>query len=126
MAHQLTISRRKFVRHAGLLSAASVGFWSELGAKETTSPNERLNIAAVGLGNRGVNNVHGLRKENIVAICDVDERFFGPILEAHPKAATYRDFRKILERPNLDAVVISTPDHTHAPCTLIAMRSGFE
>jgi predicted dehydrogenase len=62
--------------------------------------------------------------ENIVAVCDVDEHYLAAILQKHPDATSYKDFRKLLEQKNIDAVVISTADHTHAVATLAALHAG--
>jgi predicted dehydrogenase len=90
------------------------------------SPNETLNIAAIGVGGRGAADVSGVASENIVALCDVDEQRAAKTYEKHPKAKKYRDFRKMLDQldQQIDAVVIGTPDHTHAPAAAMAMRMG--
>ncbi|HID77799.1 MAG TPA: Gfo/Idh/MocA family oxidoreductase, partial [Planctomycetaceae bacterium] len=90
------------------------------------SPNERLNIAGIGVGGRGAANVNGVAGENIVALCDVDEARAGKTFERYPKAKRYKDFRRMLEEMDrqIDAVVIGTPDHTHAPAGVMAMGMG--
>lgn len=115
-------SRRRFVQ-AGA-AALTAGVHSSVSAAQPSSALEKLNIAAIGVGNRGVDNIVGVKSENIVALCDVDERFLARMASRRPKADTYRDFRKLLERKDLDAVLVSTPDHTHAVATLMAMRRG--
>ncbi len=89
------------------------------------SPNERLNVAAIGAGGQGFGDIMSCRSENIVALCDVDwdrtQRTFNEL----PDAKVYRDFRNMLEEmPEIDAVTISTPDHTHAPAAIMAMQMG--
>src|SRR5260370_26643832 len=112
------VSRRYFF--LGLFSGAvpSAGFGSvaSLKALGYKSFGEKLNLAAVGIGGRGAQNLAGCTSENIVALCDVDARQGGPTFERYEKAAQYADFRKMLDKEgkNIDAVVISTADHMHA------------
>jgi len=88
--------------------------------------NEKLNIAMIGAGGRGRGNLDSVLSENIVALCDVDERLAHSARQACPNARFYIDFRKMLEqmRNQIDAVVVSTPDHTHAVAAAMAMRMG--
>ncbi|GIV15715.1 MAG: NADH-dependent dehydrogenase [Armatimonadota bacterium] len=88
--------------------------------------NEKLNIAMIGAGGRGRGNLDGVLSENIVALCDVDERLAYSAQQACPKAKFFKDFRKMLEqmRKEIDAVVVSTPDHTHAVAAAMAIRMG--
>lgn len=78
----------------------------------------------IGPGGRGFDNLQGVAGENIVALCDADERRMAAGVKQFPSAAKYRDFRKMIEKEKLDAVVVSTPDHMHAPASLWAMRRG--
>jgi len=96
-----------------------------LGGPGYTSPSEKLNIAGIGVGGMGKNNIANLSSENIVALCDVDEEYAAPVFNCYPKAKKYRDFRKMLEKQkDVDAVVIATPDHTHAVIAMAAMQMG--
>ena len=90
------------------------------------APSDRLNIAAVGIGGMGKNNVAQCAEyENIVALCDVDETRAAPVFEKYPAAKRYRDFRRMLEREKaIDAVIIATPDHSHAVIAMAAMQLG--
>ena len=90
------------------------------------SPNEKLDLAVIGCGGRGAANLTGVAGENIVALCDVDARQSKPAFEQYPKAKKYRDFRKMLAEVGgrVDAVVVSTPDHTHAAAAVMAMKMG--
>ncbi|MBI3119388.1 MAG: Gfo/Idh/MocA family oxidoreductase, partial [Candidatus Hydrogenedentes bacterium] len=90
------------------------------------SPNEKLNIAAVGVGGMGRNNVAACAEENIVALCDVDWGHAGKIADLYPQAKRYTDFRDLFakEDKNIDAVIIATPDHTHAVIATAAIRLG--
>lgn len=104
----------------------SCGTKKEKHAGPVVWPSDKLNLAFVGINGRGSRNIEGLKDQNIVALCDVDwgERS-KPIFEAHPKANRYKDYRVMLEKEkNLDGVVISTPDHTHAVITMAAIKAG--
>ncbi|HOA53750.1 MAG TPA: Gfo/Idh/MocA family oxidoreductase, partial [Thermogutta sp.] len=87
--------------------------------------NEKVNIAVIAVGGRGGANLKGVSSENIVALCDVDRRALESAAKRFPAARTYTDYRKLLEtEKTLDAVVVSTPDHMHAPICLQAMKQG--
>ena len=86
--------------------------------------NAKLNIGVVGVAGRGASNLAGVKAENIVALCDVDAARLAGAAKQFPKAKGYADFRKMLERKDLDAVVCSTPDHTHAIVGVSALKSG--
>jgi predicted dehydrogenase len=89
------------------------------------SPNEKLNVAGIGVGGKGLSDIMNCRKENIVAMCDVDWKRAGEAFYRAPKAKQYKDFRVMLEKmPEIDAVTISTPDFTHAPAAYTAMMLG--
>ena len=94
---------------------------------QTDSAAEKLNVAFVGVGGKGTSNVELIEKAgaNVVALCDIDARTLGKISEKHPGAKTYADFRKMLEdQKDIDAVCVSTPDHTHAVAAMMAMSLG--
>jgi predicted dehydrogenase len=94
--------------------------------KKRKSPNEKINIAVVGSGGMGQADLESVMSENIVALCDSDWANAAESFNMCPNAAKYWDYREMLEtRDDIDAVVISTPDHTHAPATALAMRRGF-
>lgn len=122
------ISRRAFIATAAgaamATTATRVNAASVIPRK--LSPNEKLNIAAIGIGGMGHANINACATENIVALCDVDDAKAAPVYDEHPKAARYRDFRKMLEAEanNIDAVIIATPDHTHAVAAMMAMKLG--
>ncbi len=121
-------SRRRFLQTtaaAGGALAFGVHSWP-VRADESQSPNEKLNIAAIGTYNRAQGNIDGVASQNIVALCDIDEQFLARAAERFPKAKRYADFRVLLDKEakNLDAVVVSTPDHTHAPAAAAALRLG--
>ena len=119
------IHRRDMLKTTAALSA---GFWVGTSAKTyaAKSPNEKLNIACIGIGGRGSANVNGVSGENIVALCDVDDERAGGVYKKYPQAKKYIDFRRMLEEMSsqIDAVVISTPDHTHYHPAMMAMDLG--
>ncbi|HEY7119069.1 MAG TPA: Gfo/Idh/MocA family oxidoreductase, partial [Tepidisphaeraceae bacterium] len=87
--------------------------------------NSKLNIAMIACGGRGGANLKSVASENIVALCDVDRRALDSASARFPAAATFRDFRKLFDRPQaFDAVVVSTCEHTHAFATMLALRHG--
>jgi len=90
------------------------------------SPNEKLSVAVIGVGGRGAVNLEAVQGENVVALCDVDEQRAGGVFERFPKARKYHDFRRMLEGMDrqIDAVVVSTPDHTHAVAGVMAVHLG--
>ena len=123
-------SRRNFIKTAGL---ASAGFMivprHVLGGKGFIAPSDKLNIAAIGAGGKGQNDLQEFSKSpyvNIVALCDVDDRRSAHSRETYTKAKYYKDFRKMLEaeKNNIDACSISTPDNVHAVATMAAMQLG--
>jgi predicted dehydrogenase len=120
MPHRIT--RRKFL----LGSAAGVAALKRHGWAKAQSPNEKLDVAVIGVGGRGRANLAGVGGQNVVALCDVDANRLGKAAAAFPRAQTFADFRRMLEKLHrqMDAVVVSTPDHTHAVAAAMAMRMG--
>ncbi len=122
-----SISRRSFLQNVGGVGVAiPLGAWSHSAARASNSPNEKLNIAMIGVGGRGAANLAEVAGENIVALCDVDDRRAGPTFEQYPHVKKYADFRQMLEEMEreIDAVVISAPNHIHVPAGVMAMRMG--
>ena len=125
------IPRRKFMAGAAA-SAALIGQGCSivprhvLGGPRFIAPSEKLNIGMIGCGGRGWDNVRTVAEtENIVALCDVDARRARRAFARFPDAARYQDFRLMLEsETRLDAVVVSIPDHMHAPASVMAMQMG--
>ncbi len=97
-----------------------------LGGAGRTAPSEKLNIACIGVGGKGYEDVMNVSTENIVALCDVDEKRGAAAFKWFSKAEKYRDFRKMLDKEakNIDAVVVATPDHVHIPASVMAMKMG--
>lgn len=118
------LNRRHFLESsaalaAGLYVAPSI-------AKASQSPNEKLNLAIIGCGHKGWHNVQQLTHENITVLCDIDTTFLDKAAETFPNARKYRDYREMLEKEDkdIDAVVVSTADHNHAPATIRALDLG--
>lgn len=119
-------SRRDILK-ASSATAVGLAFYHGASARRLSaaeSPNEKLKIACIGVGGRGAANVSGVRSQDIVALVDVDEVRAGKTFEKFPKATRYTDYRKMFDKlgGELDAVVISTPDHTHFHPSNIAMQ----
>ncbi len=119
------IRRRELLRST---AALGVGFWlgTERSSARPLPPSEKLNVACIGVGGRGGANLQGVAGENVVALCDVDDAMAAKAFEAHPQARRFRDFRRMLDamEGEIDAVVVSTPDHTHFHPAMMAMRRG--
>jgi predicted dehydrogenase len=116
------MSLDKKLSRRDLLRASAVGSMGYFVAPEITrarsaSPNEKLNIGMIGVANRAADNLNAVAGENLVVLCDVDEGFLNKAKANFPKADTTADWRKVIERKDIDAIVVATPDHTHAPAT---------
>lgn len=119
------INRRDFLHAATAMTAFTVIPRHVLGGQNYTAPSEKINIAGIGVGNMGFNNLKNMEHENIVALCDVDDPYAAKAYERYPNAKRYKDYRILLEKEKeIDAVLIATPDHTHAVITLAAMKAG--
>ena len=101
-------------RRTFLGASAGLAILPTVGRATRQSPNNKLNIALIGVWGRGLAFYDTLADENVVALCDVNEARFAEALQRFPKAKTYVDWRKCLDHKGLDAVVICTADHTHA------------
>ncbi|HUY34100.1 MAG TPA: Gfo/Idh/MocA family oxidoreductase [Pirellulales bacterium] len=124
MFHQA--SRRRFLQTS---AAAGVGFWvaGGLQAKESNSPNEKIRFASIGVEGKGASDSEDAgRHGDMVAICDIDDKKLDAASKRFEGAKKYNDFRKMLDEmgSGIDAVTVSTPDHTHAAAALMAMRLG--
>lgn len=120
------VSRRQFLHATAAASTLALGGCGTMPAARArkTSPNEKLNIAAIGTQGRARGDIAGVQGENIVALCDVDSASLAKTGQEFPQAKRYTDFRQMLEQKDIDAVVIGTPDHTHAVCCVYALQSG--
>ena len=138
------ISRRRFLGGAAATTVAlTIVPRHVLGGAGSTAPSEKLNIAGVGVGGIGRHNLARMAQlaqteemkylpvdenkseVNVVALCDVDFNFAAETFKLFPKAKRYKDFRKMLEKQkDIDAVLVATPDHTHAVIAMMAMKMG--
>jgi predicted dehydrogenase len=119
------ITRREFLEQS---TGWGAGLWvvGSRAVRGDGSPNERLNVGFIGAAGRGGDNLRAVSAAgaNVVALCDVDETRLGKAAGAFPAAKAHVDFRRLLEQRGVDAVVVSTPDHTHAVAALSALRAG--
>jgi len=119
------VSRRRVLGAAAAAAAFRLRARGALGGPKHTPPSDKLNIAGIGVGGMGASNLRQLERENIVALCDVDHRYAGRTFKRYPKAKVYKDYRRMLDKQkDIDAVVVATPDHTHAVITMAALRAG--
>jgi len=123
----LKTSRRRFLAGASMgVAMFQIAPFSILRGAE--SPNARINVAGIGVGSQGGSDVDAVAAEgqNMVALCDVDFKYAAKKLGQFPKAAQFKDFRVMLDKMDkeIDAVIIGTPDHTHAVIALEAMKRG--
>jgi len=121
------MKRREFIKtSATALSSFMIVPAHVLGGRNRTAPSDKLNIAAIGAGGQGAWDLGELASENIVALCDVDWHHCAATFDRFPSARRYKDFRLMLDKEhgNIDAVLVATPDHTHAVAAMAAMRHG--
>jgi predicted dehydrogenase len=121
---------RRYFFFGSLLAGAipSQGFGSTLSLKAAgyKSPNEKLNIASIGAGGKAVNDIDGCSHENIVALCDVDEKSAARKFNQYEKVPKFKDYRKMLDAQgrDIDAVIVTIPDFMHAPAAIACMERG--
>ncbi|MDH7513306.1 MAG: Gfo/Idh/MocA family oxidoreductase [Clostridiales bacterium] len=131
-----TITRREFIEKtatgaAGLMIVPR----HMLGGRGVQAPSDTLNIGCVGVWGKGASDIVSVSTENIVALCEVDDEMMAKFMKnerhtpeqqaKYEKANKYRDFREMLDKEKgLDAIVVSTPDHTHAVIAMMAIKMG--
>jgi len=123
------LGRRTFIKQTAAAAAAAAFVIVPrhvLGGVGNTAPSDKLNIASIGAGGMAATDIKACSSQNIVALCDVDEKNAKEMFEAYPKATRYKDFRVMLEKENknIDAVIVATPDHIHAVAAMAAIRMG--
>src|SRR3989442_2263098 len=124
-----SFNRRQFLRGA---CAGTALFYIAPGtlleAAPGVSANEKVNVAGIGVGSQGGSDTNAVADEghNIVALCDVDSKYAAKTFAKYPNAQQFKDYRVMLDKmgKEIDAVVIGTPDHTHAVIAMEAMRRG--
>ncbi len=115
--------RRDFLKSSAAVGAGLLILPSGV-LRGATAPSNKLNIALIGAGGRGQAHWNVLAEENVVALCDVDAVALAEAAARFPGAKTHVDWRRCLEQRDIDAVVICTPDHTHAMISIWAMNRG--
>lgn len=123
-SHRRSTHRREFLKSTAL---AGVGFWvaGTARAQDTGSPSEKVRFGCIGIGGKGITDTEDAAKYGeVVAICDVDEKTLHGGAKKYPKARKFHDWRKMLDEMagQIDAVTVSTPDHSHAAAAASAMR----
>ncbi len=134
VTNSLNISRRRFLKTAGAAAAASslpLWFIEECAGRqagrsaESLPPSEKLNLALIGCGGQGRGDARNAeRYGQIIAVCDVDTSHIAAARKDFPGAEGYSDFRKLLERKDIDAVICGTVDHWHTLVSMAAMKAG--
>jgi predicted dehydrogenase len=117
------ITRRNFTK---TLVAAGAAFSAAPAFLRGQNLNDKLNIAVIACGGRGGSNLQSVSSENIVALCDVNEKNLAAAAAKHPGAKKFADYRKLFDAAaaDFDAVVVSTCEHTHAFATMLALKAG--
>src|SRR5687768_16130337 len=122
-------SRRNFIRNGSIAAAGFFIIPRHVLGRGFVAPSDKLNIARIGVGGKGESDIEEFFKSgkaNIVALADVDDRQAVNSRKRFPQAKYYKDFREMLdkEKNTIDAVSVSTPDHTHAYAAIVAMQLG--
>ncbi len=122
------MNRRKFIIDMG---AATAGLAVAGCSTTPTTPSpprppasDKLNIGIIGVAGQGGFSIDNLADQNLVALCDIDDNNLAAAARRFPGAKTYHDFRRLIDQPDLHAIVVATPDHTHAVATVAALKSG--
>src|SRR5664279_3722829 len=119
------ISRRQFLYYSALAASTTALSGYAQPQPRRLSATDKLNIGVVGVSGKGSSDTSCCAGENIIALCDVDDKAAAGPRQKYPKATFYKDFRKMLEQEkSLDAVVVATPDHLHATVASMAIRMG--
>src|SRR5918998_1416176 len=120
-------NRRDFLKQAALAGAVSPLLRTATAQTARPSPNEKVRFACIGIGGKGDSDTRDAgRHGEIVALCDVNDDRLQKMAKKFPNAKKYYDYRKMLEDlgEKIDAVTVSTPDHSHAPASAMAMQMG--
>jgi predicted dehydrogenase len=123
----LTISRRNFISTAATASSILVLPRHVLGIGGTPGANSKINVAGVGIGGMGGGNLRNIKNlgDPVIALCDVDTDYSKRTRQNFPQAKFYQDYREMLaQEKDIDAVLVGTPDHTHAVIAAAAMKAG--
>jgi len=120
--HSSQLTRRHFIKSSLIGSGVILG--APYIMRSAESPNNKLNIAIIGAGGKGSSDTDSVASENIVALCDIDDKVLDARGAKYPGAKKFNDYRKMLDQmgKEIDAVVVATPDHHHAPASIRAMK----
>ena len=122
------LTRRKFIERTSAVTAGAflTPFGVRAGISAGSRANDKLNIAVIGAGGQGMENLRDCAAENVVALCDVSDTAAAGAFKLFPEAARFRDFRVMFDKmgKGIDAVIVATPDHTHFPAAMAAMQLG--
>ena len=122
------LTRRKFIERTSAVTAGAflTPFGARAGISAGSRANDKLNIAVIGAGGQGMENLRDCAAENVVALCDVSDTAAAGAFKLFPEAARFRDFRAMFDKmgKGIDAVIVATPDHTHFPAAMAAMQLG--
>lgn len=119
--------RRNFIRQTGVVAAGlTIVPSTVVSGLGHIMPSDKLNIAGIGVGGMGRNNLRNITGQQVVALCDVDWKYAAEAFNDYPKAQKFKDYRRMMDTmgKDIDAVLISTPDHTHYVTAADAMRAG--
>jgi hypothetical protein len=124
--HQSQMTRRGLLGAVASVTTFTIVPRHVLGDPGRPAPSEKLNIACIGVGGKGFDNVRNVMSENLVAFCDVDAKRAADAFKMFPQVKRYSDYRCMLEKEDkrIDAVIVTTPDHVHIPASVMAMRMG--
>ncbi|VTP99896.1 Gfo/Idh/MocA family protein [Sphingobacterium daejeonense] len=121
------MDRRKFLKNSATVAGFTIVSSNVLGKTlGYVAPSDKLNIAGIGVGGMGRRNLSNMNTENIVALCDVDWKYAQKTFDDYPKAKKFKDWREMFDKmgKSIDAVMVATPDHTHAVVSAHAMTLG--
>jgi predicted dehydrogenase len=120
------ISRRELLGAGAAFATFTIIPRHVLAGSGLANPSDKLNIAAIGCGGQAATDIGSVSTENIYALCDVDENRAAETIKKYPNLRLYKDYRVMLdkEQNNINAVVVATPDHHHAPAAIRAMKLG--
>ena len=117
--------RRRFMSRAAAAAGVTLVPRHVLGGPGFVAPSDKLNVAGIGVGGQGANDLQNYGDEQVVALCDVDFAYARKAVDAFPQARRYKDYREMLAaEKGLDAVTVATPDHTHAVIASAALAAG--
>jgi predicted dehydrogenase len=120
-----TLTRRSFLSRSATVATGLMVVPSYVARAGEGAPSNKLNIAGVGIGGQGGADLEEVKNQNIVALCDVDWDYAAKTFAKYPDAKRYKDFREMLDKEkSIDAVVVGTPDHSHAMVSMAAIRHG--